>query len=136
LIVVDASVMVAWLLNEPHLSLGDEVYGLLATERIFVPAHWPAEIGNAMVMSIRRGRMSVADQSSMMRRLSTLDLVVQPHAEPAAIDRLVQLAVQEGLTAYDAAYVALARDTGSALATIDREMRASAKRLGVVLLPD
>lgn len=136
MIVVDASVMVAWLMNEPHMSLNDDIYDLLATERIIVPAHWPAEISNAMVVNIRRGRLSLDDQSAMLRRIATLDLDVQPHADSAAIDRTVRFAIQEGLTAYDAVYVMLARDTGSSLATVDREMRTSARRLDVALLPD
>ena len=57
MIVVDASLMVAWLLEEPNLTptLGlDQVF---EREALVVPPHWWAEIGNAFVVNMRRGRI-------------------------------------------------------------------------------
>lgn len=133
--VVDASVMIAWLLNEQHLSLGDEIYLLMAERTISVPAHWPTEVGNALAINLRRGRLQPADLSAIDQRLGTLDVVVEPPPAVDLIKTMVTFAAQYGLSVYDAAYVMLARNTGLVLTTVDTDMRAAAQRLNIALLP-
>jgi len=47
---------------------------------------------------------------------------------------VLELAAAQELTAYDAAYLALAVDEGAALATLDRKLAAAARRQLVPLL--
>jgi predicted nucleic acid-binding protein len=133
--VVDASVMIAWLINEPHLSLDDSIFQLLAERTINVPPHWPAEIANALVVNIRRGRIQQVHLDAFDQRLGSLDLVI--HGSPTfdQIKKLVQFAGEQGLTAYDAAYVRLALHCNVTLVTLDSDMRAAAQRLNIPLLP-
>ena len=133
--VLDASVMIAWLINEPHLALGDDIYQLLAERTIHVPAHWPAEIANAMAVNIRKGRIRLADFAAIDQRLCKLDVIVEPAPTLERIKLLVQFATEYRLTAYDAAYVLLAHNSGVTLATIDGEMRKAAQQLSIPLLP-
>ena len=133
--VVDASVLIAWLLNEPHLSLDDAIYSQMAERTINVPAHWPAEVGNALAVNMRRGRIRMDQFHAIEQRIACLDVVVAPALSVDRIGSLVRFAANHGLTAYDAAYVLLARDTANTLTTVDDEMRAVAHRLNVPLLP-
>jgi predicted nucleic acid-binding protein len=135
LIVVDASVMVAWLINEPHASLSDDVFGLLATETILIPGHWPAEIGNALVVNIRRGRIAPEQLVAIVERLRKLDIELASTAPVDAVSGPLELGTREGLTAYDAAYVLLAQQARATLITVDNEMRQSAQRLRIPILP-
>ena len=53
----------------------------------------------------------------------------------AGADRaILDLAMARGLTAYDAAYLALARERGLPLATLDESLARAARLEGVVLL--
>ena len=120
--------------NEQHLSLGDEIYLLMAERTISVPAHWPAEIGNAAV-NLRRGRLQSAQLIAIDQRLGTLDVVVEP---PPAIDHIksmVTFAAEHGLTVYDAAYVMLAQTPVSLLQQSTPICAIVAQRLNVALLP-
>jgi hypothetical protein len=44
---------ISWLLNEPGFP-ASELNEVLTTNRVTVPAHWPVEIGNALLMGVRR----------------------------------------------------------------------------------
>lgn len=135
MIVVDASVMIAWLINEPHLSLNDDIYRLLGTESIVVPAHWPAEIGNALLVNARRGRIPLARLDDMIQQIHMLDITVETPSLIESVDAVIQFATKEKLTAYDAAYVILARKANATLLTVDKEMRDAARRTEIPVLP-
>ena len=66
MIVLDASVMVAWLLAEPSVARGTELDIGLRDERALVPSHWPIEISNVLRTHLKAGRLSIADFSSVM----------------------------------------------------------------------
>ena len=59
MIVVDASLFAAWLLNQPSHGPDDAVWDTLTAEAVFVPADWPDEIANAL----RRGGQDQAHQA-------------------------------------------------------------------------
>jgi predicted nucleic acid-binding protein len=135
LIVVDASLFAAWLLNEPRPGPEDEVWDLLAANTIFVPDHWPNEIANALRRAVRTKRLSAEEVSSIAERVSTFDI---GFAGPTRIDEigiLTKEALDHGLSAYDMSYVRVAREHQLPLATIDRAMRSAAQRLQIRILP-
>jgi predicted nucleic acid-binding protein len=52
--VVDASVTLAWCFEDEKIP-GTE--RLQQGDRIIVPAHWPTEVANALLMGVRRKRI-------------------------------------------------------------------------------
>ena len=70
-----------------------------------------------------------------MDRLDLLSIGVQPPIDLDEIGPLAQFSLTHGLTTYDAAYVQLALQHGSSLATLDRAMRAAASKLNIALIP-
>jgi predicted nucleic acid-binding protein len=136
LIVADASLMIAWLLNETDIVVGEDVYNMLAEDTLLVPAHWPIEIGSALAVNLRRGRMPAELLEVIEERLNKFVIVAQPPVMPSEIAALVTFASAQRLTAYDACYVQLAWQNRAMLATLDGDMRAAAKRLSVNVLPE
>jgi predicted nucleic acid-binding protein len=135
LIVLDASVMVAWLLGEPSVARGTELDIGLRDEPALVPSHWPIEISNVLRTHLKAGRLSIADFSSIMDRIDLVTIQIDPSIDLDEIGPLAAFAVANGLTAYDAAYVQLAARRQVKLATLDRAMRAAAAKLNIPLLP-
>jgi predicted nucleic acid-binding protein len=135
LIVVDASLMTAWLLNEPTLTSRFDIHEILADKPVVVPSHWPIEIGNALCTNLRGGRLGPRDFHMIVDRLDLLEIHVEPSIEFDDVISLAQFAAAQELTAYDAAYVQLAQERRFTLATLDKAMRRAADRLGVSLLP-
>ena len=135
MIVVDASLFVAWLLSEPRRAADEAILDILSSETILVPCHWPDEIANALRRATRTKRFSVDEIEPLAQRVGTFDI---EFAEPTLIDEIAGLAkdaLHHGLSAYDMIYVRLAQQRRVTLATIDEAMRTAAQRLDIPLLP-
>ncbi len=135
MIVVDASLMIGWLLREPEVQFARPIRQTLPEQTLIVPSHWPVEIANALRTNVRRRRIDAQDLDLLVEQLSALEIVVEHAAETEQLATLVRFALSEGLTANDAAYVTLAKRMGAPLATLDEDMRAAARRNDVMLLP-
>jgi predicted nucleic acid-binding protein len=136
LIVLDASLMVEWLLGDNRASVARDAYQALAGEPVRVPSHWPLEVSNALRSEIRAGKLPVAGFHRIIEALDALDVRVDTPMNLDEITPLAQFATTHELTAYDAAYVQLALQRGATLATLDGAMRKVARRLQIVLLPE
>lgn len=135
MIVLDASLMLAWLFREPALASRPKIQTILAQETLLVPAHWPAEIGNALVVNTRRGRISANDLAGMIESIQTFAVSPQEPPQMEHFETLLRFAQTQRLTFYDALYVQLALEADATLATLDENMRKSAVQLGLKLLP-
>jgi predicted nucleic acid-binding protein len=67
--------------------------------------------------------------------LSALPIVVDPDGAARAWRETLMLSQSHALTVYDAAYLELALRHGADLATVDRDLRTAAERLGVKVVP-
>lgn len=135
MIVLDASLALAWLLGEGASPAAFNIRKALPDVPFTVPSHWPVEIANVLSTEVRKGNLSPSDFLIMMDQLDQLDIRVEPPMDLDEIGPLAQFAVTCKLTAYDAAYVQLALVRRTLLATIDKGMRAAATTLNIPLLP-
>jgi predicted nucleic acid-binding protein len=129
-VVVDASIAAAWLLPE---EASDAAEALIATlsGREPVPSQFWHEARNVLIMAERRGRLMAGEAASAMGRLRRLPLEDAGAGSDGAV---LALAMAHGLTAYDAAYLALAQERGLPLATLDQKLAAAARREAVAVL--
>lgn len=125
MIVVDASVIMAWLLRLRSMSLPSD-------QHVHVPHLIDTEVANAVRGHVRRGDL---DQRSGWDILHTFRwLAITRHGTFSMLDRVWEL--RHNLTAYDAAYVALAETLQCPLVTGDaRISRAPGLRCPVTVLP-
>ena len=133
-LVLDASVALAWCFKNEATAAADTVLERLATETASVPAIWHLEIANVLVMSERRRRITPANSTEFIALLETLVIVVDEDTPSRAFGRVLDLAREERLTAYDAAYLELAMRLGLPLASKDADLCDAAERLGVSVL--
>ncbi|MDR1264160.1 MAG: type II toxin-antitoxin system VapC family toxin [Propionibacteriaceae bacterium] len=133
MIVVDASVAVAWCFEDESTPATDQILARVAAEGATVPPLWCYEVANALLTARRRQRLAEADAQ---RFLALLDrLPIEP--EPAAPDATALLATAQahGLSAYAAAYLLLAQRLGLELATLDSALAQAARDSGVTVIP-
>lgn len=130
-IVVDASMVVAWLLPDEKSEATDAILLKLDAEPAAAPSILRHEVRNILLQSERRKRISTAKSDELLGRFARI--VIDDHG-PGDDAAIVVLARTYGLTAYDAAYVALALSIGSPLATLDRAMTFAARACGVSVL--
>ena len=135
--VLDASVTLAWCFEDEASEWTDLLLARLkAGDQATVPAHWPVEVVNALLVAIRRGRIPREKGTRFFEDLCALPIPVDPKSTESAFDRVFPLAEQHGLTIYDAAYLELATREGIPLATLDSDLQRGARAAGVVLVKE
>jgi len=132
--VIDASVTLAWYFEDEEHSYAHRVLGLLDGEGAVVPGIWCLEVANGLAVAERRGRLSTADVSRVVSLLLGLPITVEDTTASRALGRVLELAREQGLSAYDATYLELAMQQGLSLATQDAALREAAARAGVPLV--
>ncbi len=129
--VLDASLALAWVLEDEENAYADRVMAALATEEAKVPAIWPIEVANALVTCVRRKRLAHDQPAEIFRRLAALRIRVSGAPPVAAFGRLSQVAIGAGLSAYDAMYLDLALTEHVSIASLDGPLERAARKLGV-----
>ncbi|MCC7049969.1 MAG: type II toxin-antitoxin system VapC family toxin [Alphaproteobacteria bacterium] len=130
--VLDCSVTIAMCLKDERSAYARKVEEALRDTGAVVPALWPYEVANALVMAERRHRLSPAERDELLAILGSLGIVVV--AAPAVLPHaLIALAQRHKLTADDAAYLELAVSKGLPLATTDSGLARAAKAARVPL---
>lgn len=132
-VVVDASAIVAVILPDEHGPLASLVLATLEQSTIDAPAHWPVEIANSVLSARRRRRLDDKDWASAAAKTDAIVAAASIHP-PNRASALLPLALEHGLTAYDAAYVDLAQRLDCAVLTGDGDMKRAARALGLQVL--
>jgi predicted nucleic acid-binding protein len=107
---------------------------LSAGDQIIVPAHWPTEVSNGLLMASRRSRIPQGSAGLFWDQLSILPIAVEPPLTPDQVKAVISLCEQHRLTIYDAAYLELAKRKAVALATLDTALLKAARFEGVSLI--
>jgi predicted nucleic acid-binding protein len=132
-IVVDASIALAWCFEDEHDDRADAVLDMVAAQGAVAPGHWSLEVANGLLAAERRGRLSAEDTLRAQRLLADLAIEVVPVELGATTNGLLDVARAHGLTAYDAAYLDLAQFRGLALGTLDDDLVRACHAAGVAL---
>ncbi len=129
--VLDASVAVSWVVASQATQYAKRLRLRAKREPYHVPAIWPTEVANVLVTLERRTLITAQAASAAADVLSRLDPLV--HALAVSVAELRQLAGRFGLTAHDAAYLALALELKLPIACGDRPLKTVLSRAGVKL---
>ncbi len=132
MIVVDASILVAFFLRESGWrSLAKYLTRTISLDmavKEFYNAVWKAVL-------VRKS-LSVDEASrviELFRKYLSGNMVLENELD--YIDQGFQIALKEGITVYDALYISLALEKNAPLASLDNKQRRVAERLGVQVLP-
>jgi predicted nucleic acid-binding protein len=132
-LVVDASVAAAWVLPDESDASADAVLDRVAAEGALAPGLLWHELRNILLIAARRSRLPEAEVAPTLGRLRRLPIEVVDTAAGGDAG-LIAIALRHRLTAYDAAYLLLARERALPLATADRALRRAAEAEGVALV--
>ena len=99
-----------------------------------VPALWPLETANALLVLVRRGKLTEEDRQDALSALAELCVELDHEMGLLAFTRLSELAAEQRLSVYDAAYLELALRSKLPLACKDGPLSEAARRRGVKLL--
>lgn len=132
--VLDCSVALAWVLPDEGGPYADALLDRLVAEGAVVPPIWPLEVGNVLLVALRRRRIRREEFEPMVEKLGHLPIEVDLGATDHALAGVLVLAAQHRLTTYDAAYLDLAQRRKLPLATLDKRLRAACRAANVEVL--
>ena len=132
-LVLDPSLALGWYFEDERTGATEALLHQVAEHGAVVPGLWRLEIANGFQMAIRRGRITSAYRDEALASLAQMSVLVDPHTDQYAWNETMLLSDRFNLTAYDAAYLELARRRALPLATLDRKLRAAAIALGLAL---
>jgi predicted nucleic acid-binding protein len=130
--VIDASVTMAWCFADEATSGTEAVLDQFTGDEAVVPAVWPLEVANVLLVAERRLRLTEAQASRFLDLLQQLPISVD--GAPTDLAAVIAAGRRHELSSYDASYLVLAERTGAPLATLDRRLADAATRAGVRLL--
>jgi predicted nucleic acid-binding protein len=132
--VLDCSVALAWMLPDEGNAYADGLLDRLVAEGAVVPPVWPLEVGNVLLVALRRRRIRQDELEPIIERLERLPIEIDIGATDHALAAVLILAGQHGLTTYDASYLDLAQRRKLPLATLDKKLRAACRAAKVEVL--
>ena len=129
--VLDASVVLTWCFPDENSDLAQRVADRFKQgDTALAPSFWPHEVLNALLAGEKRKRISNEMIRTFLDDLVLLPIALEPSPAGTVFDRIQSLSRKHGLTAYDAAYLDLALESGLALATSDEALLSACKNAG------
>jgi len=132
-IVIDASVVLKWYFSDEEF--GDIALGILdghISERLALhaPALLEFEVANGLAIATRRGRVAADETRKALEGF--MELGIELHPLSPHFKKVLEYAEKYKITAYDAAYVALAHNLKTTVVTADKRLLEAAGELGCV----
>lgn len=131
--VLDASVTMAWCFSDEVSAYTEGILERLRETGARVPAIWPLEVVNVLLVGERRQRLTAAQSERFLDLLRSLPIEVADGSLRQAAGSVLAVARTRTISAYDAAYLDLAMTLGLPLATTDNRLIAAAQAVGIAI---
>jgi len=128
--VIDASMAAGWTLDDERSETGDKILDEAKNGYLITPSLFWYEYRSILVNNQKRGRLTEEKISLLLKEVRALEI------EEYSLDNdeaIISLAFQYNLSAYDAAYLALAIQENVILATNDKKLASAALTANIKL---
>ena len=125
---IDASVTMPWFFPDQATTFTEGLLDALGAQPLWAPALWVLECTNVLQSAQRRRRIDAHRRAQIAGELG--ELPVRVDHESLDFISLDRLAATHGLSAYGAAYLALALRRSLTLVSLDARLIAAAQGLG------
>jgi len=127
-IVIDPSMAAAWTLEDEKTDAGDKILNEAKIGNPITCTLFWYEYRSILLVNQRRGRVQKERIPAMLREVHALEIEERRLDDDQAV---ISLAFQHDLSAYDAAYLALALQENAILASNDRKLLRAAIASGL-----
>ena len=134
--VLDNSIAMRWAFHggaHPHADAILRDLQSLTNEAV-VPILWRYEASAVLAAAQNKGTIPAHEVALFLQDLEGLPIRVDPESSRRIFSDVHHLAVTYQLTSYDAAYLELALRRALPLATLDSELIAACRQVGIVVL--
>ena len=133
--VLDVSACMPWCCEDETTTASEEMLDWAKEgSELHVPSLWGWEILNAVGIAVKRRRITADRGKEFLEQIATLNFKIDRSPQVPDLPRLHVLATTYQLTAYDVAYLDLARRLSLPLATCDFDLSKAAVSAGIEVL--
>jgi predicted nucleic acid-binding protein len=133
--ILDVSACMPWCCEDEKTQTSEEMLQWAIDGSVLhVPSLWAWEILNAVGVVIKRKRITADQGREFLEQLAAFNFKIDRSPLIADFPRLHLLATAHQLTAYDVAYLDLAKRLALPLATSDTDLKAAALAEGIQTL--
>ncbi len=129
--VIDNSIVMSWCFEDEGNSYAEAALESLETGEAFVPAIWPLEVGNVLLVAEREKRLSHASAVRFLGLLGGLPISVEQEPPDRMLKEILSLAREHELSTYDASYLDLAMRLDLPISTLDTSLLKAARKCEV-----
>ncbi|MDE0082081.1 MAG: type II toxin-antitoxin system VapC family toxin [Gammaproteobacteria bacterium] len=129
--VLDCSLAMAWVFPDEATETTDRLLDALTDGRAFVPALWPVEVANVLLVATWRRRIAETDWPRIRRNLDALPIRIDPASTSRIWDEVLEVAHAYHLSVYDSMYLELAIRMQLPMATVDPALAAAGRAAGL-----
>jgi len=129
--ILDCSSVLCWFFEDEKEQSSQSTLSLSATAEVIVPAIWPFEIANTLLVAERRNRIEASRTREILDLLREFSIHVDEESLDQTFYRTLFLARTCKLSVYDASYLELAIRKKLPLATLDKALARAAGKCGV-----
>jgi len=130
-LLLDCSIALNWVLPHERSAFADETLERVAVDGAIVPALFRVEVGNALLLAVRRDRITAETRNRAFERIGALPLEEDRQGTEQVWTNCVALAEKHNLSLYDATYLELAQRLRKPLATLDTRLALAARQNGL-----
>lgn len=133
--VLDNSVVMRWCFDDVINDYAEAVLQLMSNNgKVIVPVLWRYEVTAVLSKAQRMGSISADKVSGFLDDLNAFSITTDYEGIERIMNDVRLVAVNYGLTGYDAAYLELAIRKKLPIATLDEELQKATRMAGVELL--
>ena len=129
--VLDTSVAMAWFFEDESNSYTESILDNLRSGKAFVPGIWMYEVGNVLAMAERRNRATQMQSRQFVELLGQLPIEIVIDGKNIIWSDALNLARENEITVYDAAYLELAIRKALPLTTQDGKLKQVCSKIGI-----
>lgn len=129
--VIDNSIVMTWCFEDEGNDYAEAVLDSLEVAQAVVPAIWPLELGNVLLVAERKNRLSEAAVVRFLALVNNLPIIVEQESPERMLKEIVALAREHKLSTYDASYLDLAMRLGVPIATQDASLTTAVQQCRV-----
>jgi predicted nucleic acid-binding protein len=123
-----------WCFQDEVDPYAEAVLDSLAESSAVVPAIWPLEVINVLLVAERNGRLREADSVRFVSLLGQLPIMVDRSWPERLMKDLLAIGRAHNLSSYDTAYLELAMRQGLPIATLDQKLLEAARQIDLPIL--
>lgn len=132
-VILDCSVTISWFIPDEFCKNSLNIRDKISEEGAIVPTIWSLEVGNVLLISERRKRITKEQRQIALYTLNELPIKTDELTFKNAWFETIEIAEKYNLSLYDACYLELSLRCNYHLATFDNNLKQAAKLAGVDL---